>query len=74
MQPLELDIVVLGLSISSSWGNGHATTYRCLLRGLRQCGHRVVFLERDVPWYASNHIQAWRSCETASGRRSEMRI
>jgi hypothetical protein len=29
-----LDIVVLGLSLSSSWGNGHATTYRALLAGL----------------------------------------
>src|SRR3546814_51600 len=49
-----LDIVVLGLSLSSSWGNGHATTYRALLRGLADLGHRVLFLERDVPWYADN--------------------
>ncbi len=49
-----LDIVVLGLSLSSSWGNGHATTYRALLRGLHRLGHRVLFLERDAPWYASN--------------------
>jgi spore maturation protein CgeB len=49
-----LDIVVLGLSLSSSWGNGHATTFRGLLRGLDELGHRVLFLERDVPWYA-NH-------------------
>ncbi|MCF6368603.1 CgeB family protein [Rhizobium halophilum] len=48
-----LDIVILGLSLSSSWGNGHATTFRALLRGLSQDGHRVLFLERDVPWYAS---------------------
>ena len=46
-------IVVLGLSLSSSWGNGHATTYRALLRGLSGLGHRVLFLERDVPWYAA---------------------
>ncbi len=46
-----LDIVVLGLSLSSSWGNGHATTFRGLLRGLHALGHRVHFLERDVPWY-----------------------
>jgi spore maturation protein CgeB len=51
---LGLDIVVLGLSLSSSWGNGHATTYRALLRGLDAAGHRVLFLERDVPWYADN--------------------
>ncbi|SCB58475.1 Spore maturation protein CgeB [Rhizobium aethiopicum] len=49
-----LDIVFLGLSLSSSWGNGHATTYRALIKGLRQDGHRVLFLERDVPWYASH--------------------
>jgi spore maturation protein CgeB len=48
-----MNIVVLGLSITSSWGNGHAVTYRTLLRGLRERGHDVVFLERDVPWYAS---------------------
>ncbi|AUM75112.1 CgeB family protein [Paracoccus jeotgali] len=47
-----LDIVILGLSLSSSWGNGHATTYRALLRGLAEEGHKVLFLERDVPWYA----------------------
>ena len=47
-----LDIVVLGLSLTSSWGNGHATTFRALLRGMAAEGHRVLFLERDVPWYA----------------------
>jgi len=49
-----LDIVILGLSITSSWGNGHATTYRGLVRELAKRGHRVTFLERDVPWYADN--------------------
>jgi spore maturation protein CgeB len=49
-----LDIVILGLSISSSWGNGHATTYRSLVRGLCELGHRVLFLERDQPWYADH--------------------
>ena len=48
-----LDIVFIGLSLSSSWGNGHATTFRALIRGLHAQGHRVLFLERDVPWYAS---------------------
>ncbi|WP_126979258.1 CgeB family protein [Frigidibacter oleivorans] len=47
-----LDIVILGLSLSSAWGNGHATTFRALIRGLAAEGHRVLFLERDVPWYA----------------------
>ena len=49
-----LDIVILGLSITSSWGNGHATTYRGLVRELAARGHRVLFLERDQPWYAEN--------------------
>jgi spore maturation protein CgeB len=49
-----LEIVILGLSITSSWGNGHATTFRGLVRELHKSGHAVTFLERDVPWYASN--------------------
>ena len=49
-----MEIVILGLSLSSSWGNGHATTFRALTRGLAQDGHRVTFLERDVPWYAAH--------------------
>jgi spore maturation protein CgeB len=47
-----MNIVILGLSITSSWGNGHATTFRSLIKGLHQNGHYVTFLERDVPWYA----------------------
>lgn len=49
-----LRIVILGLSITSSWGNGHATTYRGLVRELSDRGHQVLFLERNVPWYAAN--------------------
>ena len=48
-----MTLVILGLSITSSWGNGHATTYRGLVRELVAQGHDVLFLERDVPWYAS---------------------
>jgi spore maturation protein CgeB len=47
-------LVFIGLSITSSWGNGHATTYRALLKALARRGHDIVFLERDVPWYAEN--------------------
>ncbi|MGE5431488.1 MAG: glycosyltransferase [Syntrophomonadaceae bacterium] len=54
MSTRELDIVILGLSITSAWGNGHATTYRGLIRELEARGHKVLFLERDLPWYASN--------------------
>jgi spore maturation protein CgeB len=49
-----LRIVILGLSITSSWGNGHATTYRSLVRALSQRGHDVLFLERETPWYRAN--------------------
>lgn len=49
-----LRIVMLGLTITSSWGNGHATTYRGLVRELAGRGHEVLFLERDMPWYAEN--------------------
>jgi spore maturation protein CgeB len=53
MKDGRLDLVFIGLSLSSSWGNGHATTYRALLRGLAERDHRLLFLERDVPWYAA---------------------
>lgn len=47
-------IVIFGLSVSSSWGNGHATLWRGLLRALAERGHFCVFYERDVPYYAQN--------------------
>jgi spore maturation protein CgeB len=46
-------LVVFGLAISSSWGNGHATLWRGLCAALARRGHEVVFFERDVPYYAS---------------------
>jgi len=46
-----MKLVVLGLSLSSSWGNGHATTYRALLKAFAKRGHDVLFLEHDAPWY-----------------------
>lgn len=49
-----MKLVVLGLTLSSSWGNGHATTYRALLGAFARRGHEVLFLERDEPWYASH--------------------
>jgi spore maturation protein CgeB len=51
---MKLDIMMFGLSITSSWGNGHATTYRALVKALAARGHRITFLERDVPWYRDN--------------------
>lgn len=49
-----MKLVVLGLTLSSSWGNGHATTYRALLKEFAARGHEVLFLERDKPWYAAH--------------------
>ena len=46
--------VIFGLTVSSSWGNGHATLWRGLCRALSHSGHAVTFFERDVPYYA-NH-------------------
>lgn len=54
MNTSPIEIVILGLSITSSWGNGHATTFRGLVKALNNNGHRITFLERDVPWYASH--------------------
>jgi spore maturation protein CgeB len=49
-----MKITIIGLTISSSWGNGHATTYRGLVKELHKKGHEISFLEQDVPWYAGN--------------------
>jgi spore maturation protein CgeB len=54
MKTHPLNLIILGLSITSSWGNGHATTYRGLVREWVGRGHNILFLERDVPWYAAN--------------------
>jgi spore maturation protein CgeB len=51
---MTLNIVIIGLSVTSSWGNGHATTYRALIEALVNRGHHVIFLERDVPWYRAH--------------------
>jgi spore maturation protein CgeB len=48
-----MKLVVFGLTISSSWGNGHATLWRGLCGALARMRHRVVFFERDVPYYAA---------------------
>ncbi|MGD9765049.1 MAG: glycosyltransferase [Candidatus Binatia bacterium] len=46
-------IAIFGLTVSSSWGNGHATTWRGVLKALHRDGHQVTFFERDVPYYAA---------------------
>jgi spore maturation protein CgeB len=52
-----MKLVVFGLTMSSSWGNGHATLWRGLCRSLVRRGHSVVFFERDVPYYAAHRDQ-----------------
>jgi spore maturation protein CgeB len=56
---------VFGLTISSSWGNGHATLWRGLIRALTAAGHEIVFFERDVPYYAGARdlTQLWEGAE-----------
>lgn len=49
-----MKIVFFGLAITSSWGNGHATTYRSLCKALARRGHKVHFVERDLVWYRNN--------------------
>ena len=49
-----MKIVIYGLTITSSWGNGHATTYRSLGKALKSRGHEIHFIEKDVEWYRSN--------------------
>lgn len=49
-----MKIVIFGLTITSSWGNGHATTYRSLCKALAARGHQIQFVEKDVEWYRSN--------------------
>jgi len=62
-----MNIVFVGLSITSSWGNGHATNYRGLMRALGERGHDVLFLEHDKPWYAAH-----RDCPHPQGGRTEL--
>jgi spore maturation protein CgeB len=49
-----MKFVIFGLTISSSWGNGHATLWRGLMKALTSLGHQVVFFEKEAPWYAMN--------------------
>jgi spore maturation protein CgeB len=49
-----MKIVIFGLSITSSWGNGHATTYRALCQALYRRGHRIAFFEHNLEWYQNN--------------------
>lgn len=55
---VQVRITVFGLTLSSSWGNGHATPYRAIIRALHRRGHLTTFYERDVPYYAA-HRDVW---------------
>jgi spore maturation protein CgeB len=48
-----MNLAIFGLSVSSSWGNGHATLWRGMCAALGRLGHRVTFFERDLPYYAA---------------------
>jgi spore maturation protein CgeB len=74
-------LVVLGLTLSSSWGNGHATTFRALLKAFAARGHDILFLERDKPWYAAHRdlgdvsyakLAFYDSVEALDGWRNEV--
>jgi len=52
-----MKLVIFGLSVSSSWGNGHATLWRGLCKALARRAHHVTFFERDVPYYAEHRDQ-----------------
>jgi spore maturation protein CgeB len=60
----KMKLVIFGLTISSSWGNGHATIWRALCRQLIARRHEVVFFEKDVPYYAAH-----RDLQTLPGNR-----
>ena len=49
-----MKLVIFGLTISSSWGNGHATVWRGLCRELARLGHQVIFFEKNVAYYAAH--------------------
>jgi spore maturation protein CgeB len=48
-----MHVVIFGLKISSSWGNGHATLWRALLKAFARRKHSVTFYERHRSYYAS---------------------
>jgi spore maturation protein CgeB len=82
-----LKITIFGLTLSSSWGNGHATPYRAILRALARAGHEITFFEKDVPYYARHRdfiecdycelklYESWQECRRhalATGAESDI--
>jgi spore maturation protein CgeB len=54
-----MKLVIFGLTVSSSWGNGHATLWRGLCNALARQGHDISFFEHDVPYYANHRDLVW---------------
>ncbi|TMJ61304.1 MAG: glycosyltransferase, partial [Alphaproteobacteria bacterium] len=74
-----MKIVIFGLTISSSWGNGHATLWRGLCKALIQSGHHIVFYERNVAYYAEmrdlnelpgGRLELYEDCQSVRRRAS----
>ena len=75
-----MKLIVFGLTVSSAWGNGHATLWRGLCRAMAERGHHVVFFERDVPYYRAHRdlaalpggqlvlFEAWSAVEARAAR------
>lgn len=62
--PFHMRIVIFGLTISSSWGNGHATLWRGLGQSLARRGHQLTFFEKDLPYYAwTRDLKTWKHGE-----------
>lgn len=57
-----MKFVIFGLTVSSSWGNGHATLWRGLCKALGRRGHTIIFFERDVSYYAHHRDLTELSC------------
>ena len=62
-----MHIVIFGLTVSSSWGNGHATLWRALLKALARRGHSATFYEHDVRYYADTRDN-WQPPENVALR------
>jgi spore maturation protein CgeB len=61
---LFMRLVIFGLTITSSWGNGHATLWRGLSRSLARRGHHLTFFEKEVPYYAETRdLTTWTDGE-----------
>ena len=58
-------IAIFGLTISSSWGNNHATLWRGLGKALVELGHEFIFFERNVPRYSG--MRDWTSLPSSMG-------